>query len=349
MRIPIKLRAYQRHIKRLFFGPGTVQSAAYDRHIVFPKSKARLSPAVFLPGQIDKVTNSAPGTTRESEVREATVLETVHAATVAYHVKDAALIDGCIYAGRWKLLVADRSVFEPAAEPVHLTTAGLASSLNGARYFGHWLTDDCTRYLLAEEFGPLCAKLPDYRDRSGYERYFDQRWTQTERAIIDHLVVFEDFAQNQAKGQRYRLLRERLRANFAKGPRTFVYLKRGTLGAMRRVANEAELIEILTKNGFVVADLDSESLEQILSTLVNAKIVISLEGSHIAHCCYSIPDESGLIVLQPSDRFVAIQRSWADLMSVRFGFVVGDKHDLGYFFSPAEILQTVDLMLNSIE
>src|SRR6266705_1748151 len=75
MPIPIKLRAYQRHIKRLFFGPGTVQSAAYDRHVIFPKSKARLSPAVFLPGQINKVTDSAPETTRESEVREATVLE----------------------------------------------------------------------------------------------------------------------------------------------------------------------------------------------------------------------------------------------------------------------------------
>src|SRR5882762_7177424 len=316
MPIPITLRAYQRHFKRFVFGPATVQSAAYDRHVIFPCSKVRLSPAVFLPGQIDKVTaHSASGTTSEHELREATELETAHAATVAYHVKDAALIDGSIYAGRWKMPLADRSFFKSAAEPVRLPTAGLVSSLNGTRYFGHWLTDDCTQYLLAEEFGPLCAKMPDYRDRSGYERYFDQRWTQTERATIDHLVVFEDFAQNQAKGQRYRLLRERLRANFAKGPRTFVYLKRGTLGAMRRVVNEAELIETLTKSGFVVADLNSESLEQVLSKLVNAKIVISLEGSQIAHCCYAIPDESGLIVLQPADRFVATHRSWADLMS----------------------------------
>lgn len=350
MPIPIKYRAYRRHIKRLFFGPGTLESASFETQVIFPKSAARLTPAVFLPGQIDKVTeNSAYGTTNEHELREATALEAEHGPTLAYHVRDAALIDGSIYAGRWKMPVAERSFFKSAAAPVQLSVAGLVSSFNGAKYFHHWLADDCTQYLLAEAFGPLCAKLPDYRDRPSYENYLNQYWIQIDRAIIDHLVVFDDFAQNISKGKRYRILRERLRAHFADGPPGFVYLKRGTLGANRRVANEPELIESLTSHGFIVADLDSESLDRILAKLVNAKIVVSLEGSQIAHCCYALPDKSGLIVLQPADRFVALHRTWADLMSVRFGFVVGDKHEHGYFFSPSEIMQTVDLMLNSIE
>ena len=74
-----------------------------------------------------------------------------------------------------------------------------------------------------------------------------------------------------------------------------------------------------------------------------------MEGSHVAHCVFSVPVNCGLITLQPPNRFVSLHRDWSECLGVRFGFVVGALADRGYCFSPAEILRTVDLMLRSIE
>jgi hypothetical protein len=87
----------------------------------------------------------------------------------------------------------------------------------------------------------------------------------------------------------------------------------------------------------------------LLAVLANAKIVVSMEGSHATHCAYSIPENSGLILLQPPDRFLSFHRGWTGSAGVEFGFVVGSSSEGGYIFSPPEILHTVDLMMRAID
>ena len=90
-------------------------------------------------------------------------------------------------------------------------------------------------------------------------------------------------------------------------------------------------------------------LNKIIETLRNAKIVVSMECGHIAHCVFSCPERSGLIVLQPPDRFSAVHRGWSECLGIRFGFVVGCSGNAGYYFSVSEILRTIALMLKQIE
>ena len=78
---------------------------------------------------------------------------------------------------------------------------------------------------------------------------------------------------------------------------------------------------------------------------MNARLVVSLEGSHVSHCTYTIPESSGLLILQPSNEFSAVHRDWAESLGVKFGFVVGSVVDHGYHFSVLDILRTIDLML----
>lgn len=353
MVVPIRAVPYLRDIKRLFLGAGSLQSAAFRQEVLCPGERARNQPAIFLPGQIDRVTGATFESTKEMEIAASTSETATHAPTIAYHIKDAVLFDGSIYHGHLKHRVADKALFNaPNSKPRHLKTAGLASSLYGNRYFGHWLADDCIQYLLAEENGPpLCLRRPTYRDhQQQYESYFNQDWTPIDRAWIDHLIVYQDFAQNSLKRARYRILRERLRARVPRGGHpSLVYVRRGGSGAHRIVTNEEKIIDCLTKYGFIVIDVESDSLEHMLSVLAGARVVISMEGSHGAHCIFSVPESSGLIVLQPPDRFLSWHRGWSGCVGVRFGFVVGNLGEGGYYFSPTEILRTLDLMLRSIE
>ena len=354
MRIPARAVPYVRLAKRLFLGPGSLENAAFQQEVLCPEQKATIPPPVFLPGQFDKVIAQQykpwGRKTRDAVIAEVNSTSVTYAPTVAYHIKNAVLIDGCIYVGRFKQPIADNSLFvSGAGEPRQIATCGLASSFLGTKFFGHWLSDDCTRYLLAEKFGiPLGVRMPPYPHRREYERYFNQDWVPTDRAFIDNLTIFQDFSQNSLKQDRYRDLRKRISKHFpAKDRGAYVYLRRGRTGELRTIQNEPEIIEALTKRGFVVVDVGSDSLAHILETLSSANLVVSLEGSHVAHCTYTIPERTGLLILQPPDQFSAVHRDWSEALGVRFGFVVGTVASQAYHFSVSEILRTIDLMLKS--
>jgi hypothetical protein len=84
----------------------------------------------------------------------------------------------------------------------------------------------------------------------------------------------------------------------------------------------------------------------LLATLCNANLVVSVEGSHIAHCCYSFREQTKLLLLQPADRFCMINSGWIGNLGVTQGFVVGEPSEAGYLFPTADILKTADLLMN---
>jgi hypothetical protein len=115
----------------------------------------------------------------------------------------------------------------------------------------------------------------------------------------------------------------------------------------RTIEYEGGPIETLVKQGFELLDVTSD-FKTLFDTLRCAKLVVSIEGSHINNYNYSAGSNCAVFVLQPSDRFTARHRHWAESVGVQFGFVVGTKRGANYAFSAAEILNTVDLALNEI-
>jgi hypothetical protein len=355
MLVPIGYVPHANYLLRHLFGNIALKSVAHRQEVLCQQETVRVRPAIFLPDQLDRVTDTEAGTTIELEISAATTEILRPTPTIAYHIKDAILFDGSIYKGCFKSFIAARSFYRtPPAdpEPRRLKAAGLSSSHLGSRYFGHWLVDDCTQYRLAEQHGhPLCLRGPTYSNHQKlYQTYLGQDWAPTDRAWIENLIVYQDFfwgtAQDALRRNQIRYMRERARAYLSpSSTQSLVYLRRGSTGAARLIHNEEEILDVLTRNGFIVIDLDPDGLEQILSVLANAKIVVSLEGSHVTHCAYSIPDNSGLVLLQPPDRFLAFHRGWTVSADVWFGFVVGSSLGGKTVFSPSEILQTVEIML----
>ncbi len=349
MQIPIRLRPTLRHIRRVFTGPGTLKSTAVTRDILCPGEKVELSPVVSLPGQLEKVTGAPSESTAAAEVQAMTAKEGVHAPTIAYHIRDAVLFGGSIYAQSMRHFIFDSSEKAVRTRRVWMKEASLSSTYIGLKYFGHWLRDDCTLRLLCEQFGnALCVRIPAHPDIAKYSNLFRQDWsTSIDGALIDHLVIMQDFGQNSSKKRRYEILRSRVWSRFGNNEvRSLVYLKRGASGALRLVHNEEEIVEALTKEGFEIVDVCSDSLERILTIISQAKLVVTMEGSHCAHCLAALPARSGLMLLQPPSRFCATQRAWTSALSIQLGFVVGEAvNESSFSFSVPEIHKTIDLMM----
>ena len=107
--------------------------------------------------------------------------------------------------------------------------------------------------------------------------------------------MIKDFSQNSLKRKRYKVLRDRIKARFPGNVRgECVYLRRGQTGTPRIIQNEDQILDFLIKRNFLVVDVASDSLDNIVKALMNAKIVVTMEGSHISHCIYACPENSGL-------------------------------------------------------
>ncbi len=357
--IPIRFTPHVNYITRNLFGNVPLRSVAHRQEVLCKEENVDARPAIVVPGQLDRIIGTDEGTTIELEIFAATSCKLPTAPTIAYHIKDAIVSDGSIYQGRFKAFISARSFFKYptlSRKTHHLKVAGLASSHLASRFFGHWLVDDCAQYLLAEEDGkPLCFRGPVYSEhRSIYETYLGQDWTPTDRARIDDLIVYQDFYwgihQNSLRRSLTRSLRAKARARLpSSGSQLLVYLRRGRAGKPRTIQNEEQLTDELAKRGFHIVDVEVANLENVLAILANAKIVVSLEGSHVTHCIYSVPENSGLILLQPPNRFLGFHRGWTAAADVWFGFAVGTEGEFGFCFSPSEVLSTTDLMLGSIE
>jgi hypothetical protein len=268
-----------------------------------------------------------------------------HAATKAYHVKDAVVHNGSVYAKNMRFFLKERSA-KPLGGYAHCQSASLASTATGCRYFGHWLRDDCTQYLLGSNRGPTLTMASHMTAHQvEYANTFSQDWTCTDSAIVDNLVIFQDFAQNSSKRARYQELAARVAKVFPDEARKdLIFLRRGGTGAARLIEDEAALLDQLVRNNFEIVDVTSD-LGNILRKLKRARLVVSMEGSQISHCAYSLTEGCALLVLQPCDRFTSAHRLWTAGRGIRFGFLVGSMGTQGYRFNSSDVLSVADLLL----
>src|ERR1700730_13345302 len=112
MPIPIQAVPYVRLFKRLFSNAGSLEAVAYRQDVLWSEEKTTLHPSIYLPEQLDrvkdfKVTVAAAVTTKDSEIEAATTTTFTHAPVIAYHIKDAVLVDGSIYVGYFKHPIAE--------------------------------------------------------------------------------------------------------------------------------------------------------------------------------------------------------------------------------------------------
>jgi hypothetical protein len=341
---------YRRLLRRVFLGSGSPETVAFQRDLLCPAETTQTRPPIFLPGQLDRITGTTGHQSVGAEIESMLAAEYTHAPTIAYHVRNAVLYRGSVYAENMRYFIADASSFQGNSDPLHYAHAALANTAVGHQFFGHWLRDDCLQFILAAKYAsPLCVQIALSPHMEQYAAHFGQDWTGTSHAIVDHLVMFQDFAQNSLKRSRYEQLSSRIANLFpTQAPRDkLIYLKRGSSGKPRTIEDEDILMGTLAQKGFEVLDTMSD-LTAIIRTLRSAKLVVSMEGSNINHFNFCAAPNCALVVLQPPDRFTAFHRHWTECVDVRLGFVVGEKRGQNYAFSISEILKTVDLALEAM-
>ena len=159
MLVPLRLTPHVNYVTRNLFGNIPLKTVADRQEVLCQDETVKVPPTIFLPGQLERVTATDPGTTIELEVSTATSEILRPPPTIAHYLTDVILVDGSIYKGRFKSFISARSFFKahsPLLEPLHLKTIGLAKRiLSEARTNGHLVCRSFCNYSVSRRFQSL--------------------------------------------------------------------------------------------------------------------------------------------------------------------------------------------------
>ncbi|MTE00966.1 DUF563 domain-containing protein [Paracoccus sp. YIM 132242] len=327
---------------------GTLARAARETVIVAEAESGIRSKAAYLPGQLDRVKDVQPETTHQLEMERISATPVHHAATMAYRLKNCALVGGTLYCGGvGHQMLKDRPPLVGAVD-AEIGHAALVGTPVSDIYFGHFLCDDSATVLLAQNFAP--AYRPASRHHAGwshpadYHKMMGIKLTDTGNARIKDAWIFQDIGMTGNRRQRFRTLRQRLHDLPAAREGHGVFLVRGRSGHQRILRNENEIAEGLASRGFEIVDPERETAEEIVRKLSGARVAIGVEGSGMAHAFLTLADGGAMMTIQPPHRFNNIYKEFTDMMGMGYGFVVaeGDRHCFEADLD--DLLRTVDLL-----
>lgn len=341
---PVALSAL--NIRRALGGSASLADISVHTRTLCKAEVTRGPAAIYLEEALGRVSGVGPDTTIEQEMRRIEGGMVENAPTVAYAVAKARLYRGNLYAGRWKQrLLALPEKGPRRREPWVARTGALASTLYGNTYFGHWIRDDLTLFIAAEDQDfPVVVAGAAYRHEPGYRDLLGLTGPACTEGLFERLLVLQDVGQNSFKKRRYQELCTRLRRRFPVNGSRFIYIRRGTHGARERrlLVNSAEVEGCAASLGFQIIDPDQLSSEEIVRQTMGANLVMGVEGSHLAHAAYTMAQDAVLCVLQPPDRFNNVCKDYSDCLEQRYSFVVGAPAESGFVVQPDEIQRTLD-------
>lgn len=324
--------------------------------VLCPSERARIPPAIHLPGAIEKVRALSPWRNWDTErvLLAGGVID--HAASVAREISNVDLAGAFLYRGaaklqpgfgeeRWFGFGQDLGPREKL-DQVHLMT-----SQSGSHFFGTLMLDDMPLGLIPRPEDRCIAMVSkSYVHEAGYRALLGlPRPREVHHARIRRLVCYTDFAQNSFKQARYEQLRARLRAALAQDPQRVpslgVYLRRGIGGEPRVLVNEAELERSLQALGFDILDPEHLSAREIAERSLDARVVVAVEGSHLSHAIFSAADQASFLVIQPPDRFALAYKEYTDRVGMRFALAVADPAPGGFTVALDDIHRLLEQLL----
>lgn len=283
----------------------------------------------------------------EAEVRRVTSGLRHHAETRGYQFRDVRLLNGRLYKGAMSHRVSALELAADEVEEVIMPTVAVSSTYMGSIYFGHWLRDDATLNVAVAAMAPAIhvARKP-YTHESGYRELLSLSERHVTRGRFDELILLDDWGQNIDKRRRYADLRARLRRVLPTAGNDRIYLKRGRASGLRGrdLLNAVAIESVLVDQGFVVVDPDTMPAGQIAQLVMDAKLIVGLEGSHLAHAIYPIRDGGTLLVLQPPFRFNNVYKDLSDAVGLHYAFIVGEPAEGGFTIDRDRLLRTLDLV-----
>jgi hypothetical protein len=306
-------------------------------------------PALYEPEQLDRVTRCNLNRSLDFMMRLWTDTRWTEAPMSIYRLGPAVVLGGTVITPQARHRLRDDHVgFRRALKgSVRQPEIVLANSLQGLKFFGHWLGDDCTAFEAFRDHPALWSvRRHAWSDMAYYEGAFRQDWQEQDVMQTDNLILLRDLGFGRRKTERYRTLRGRLREHVRdrQASGKIVFIRRGASAKKREIINWDELRQRLEDRGISIVTPEGDTAS-FVQNILDASLVITVEGSQACHAIYALREGGGLLVLQPPFQLHTAAQEWMRSLELHCGMVIGRTEQDGFSIDPDEVLSTVDRLL----
>lgn len=304
--------------------------------------------AIYLPGEPDRILGCDQFTTIEQQKTKILGGPSVHAATIEHQLNDVLFADGTLYHGVGRLSFRRgrrRAII--AGDIPAVEHGALVSSWVAEKFFGHWMRDSLLTERLASMLDRTAVAPPrtPWTHEPGYRQLTGLQVLQPQALIARKMSVFQDFGLNSHVIERLGWIRNQIRRAMLdeKAPR-FVYVRRKAGGGGRTMIGEEDFCQELEKLGFVSVEPEEANVPQIVNTIGNADLVITVEGSHQNHALMAMKPGATLLTIEPPQRFNALIKPYMNAMGIHWAFMVADPTENAFRVPMDRLQRTMDLI-----
>ena len=319
---------------------------------IAPAAAWEVRPTISLPNEVDRIVRHHPVSIAANNLSLVHDTLIKQGPTRAHLLRDVVIASGALMTTRACDTISSERRQAILHRPLDQIAAGaFCSTTMTERYFGHWLMDGLSHELLASdiESSPLSFAGSNRAHEPGYREILAMQTHEVSFAKVQRLWVLQDCELNQNRAARLRRIRARLGNAAVDEGHSHVFISRGSTGVGRTLVNEMELCEVLSKRGFNIIEPEVMSAKAIAQELHRARIIISVEGSAIAHAMLACPQGAGLLVIQPPRHFNMIWRTYCGIFGMPFAFTVGTAVASESFHQPiGRLMDSIDLLEREI-
>lgn len=331
---PITSRLMQRIVK-----DGVTRGAALVE--CDPAGRVERKPSLFLSDELDRIVGHHHGVSARENMDRLLHTSRDEPATTARILRDVVIADGTLL-GATGVVVLRSGTRQPVlTRPLRrLPEAMLCTDWVIERYFGHWIADGWSREQLALDYAmvPSVLTTAAFTHTGQYRAMTGLHAQSLDNVRVDRLWIIDDRGYNVGRTERYNRVRARLRNATSRGGPRHVFIRRGEQAVGRSLLNEQEVTIALEQRGFVVIAPEQMTADAIASTLREARLVVGVEGSALAHANAAADCDACIFAIQSPTAFNSIHRLGTSAARQRFAFSVGDPDQGESFTMPVERL-----------
>lgn len=345
-------------VQRIFgrFQRRPLRAAAIVSRELWPAEETIGKPALVAVGNLDAIIESIPGSNMVLEMNRVLGRPCKHLPTISYELSNARIKGEYVASG---MAYGKYETNRPSADRHDhgfIKEAFLSTNILSGKEFGHWLRDALVSEIHGKESNlpRLGLAREPWQHEPTYRAVAQMPCAYPYKAKVGRLMILDDRGLNTHWAARFSTLRRQMRSGVAQhmtssaGPLLFV--DRGSGARMRDPINLAQIKAVLERRGFHIVTPTDLNAAEIGLALRDARIAVSVEGSHLNHLHCFAPDGLTLITLQDPRRFSAHHKRIIDLYGDRFGLVIGKpdpKAEDRYQIDIDQLQSVIDMALAS--
>ena len=326
----LNLPLFKFSVGRLGASQRTWPELASETTVLEPGGERIFPPAIFLPGDLEKIRGYSPWRKQKTELELINGGKREVTPSVVHRLKDASIVGPTVYKGASRYAVGyeqqDSWLLDSESAADRRESVNLVTSWSGSRWFGCLLLDDYAREIMpADPENNLGMRSKDYIHDAQYRDVLGLGELPIARNVrARNLNVF--FCTSTYKAEQYRQLRERLQPVLEDGRSANpVFIGRGTDGERREVGNASELEVKLREWGFDILSPSELTVDEIVRRTAGSRLVMGVEGSHLSHAVFTMAEGGTMVTLQPPSRIAMPYKEFTDVMDMRYALLIGDE------------------------